>query len=262
LSELPAPDPARVARRLRPRGWIALDIDGTIAALVEHPGEARVLEEAKAALDRLAERPGVELAFITGRALDDARRLVGIGGAWYAGNHGYELADPEGKREQVVSEEEVEPVRRVAARLAQPLAALPGVYLEDKHWTLSVHDRRANDSDRAIAATLIEQAVAAEPSLRAYRGHMLWEVTPCLQVHKGTALAWIQNRLGPSAALALVAGDDTTDENMIRAATAGAATVRVGPVPDGTAASFWLPGPRAFAAFLAGIANELYRTDR
>lgn len=257
MNGLPAPDPARVAGRLRPRGWIALDIDGTLATLVQHPGEARVLDEARTALERLAATPGVILAFITGRGLDDARRLIGIPGAWYAGNHGYELAAPGGEREQAASEDVVEPVRRVAKRLAGPLAGLAGVQLEDKHWTLSVHDRRSSEEDRATAARLVAEAVAGEPELHFFRGHMLWEITPRLEVHKGAALAWIQRKLGTGVALGLVAGDDITDEHMIRAAPPGAVTVRVGPAPDGTDAAFWLPGPREFATFLTAIGREL-----
>ena len=83
-----AEDPLRAA--------ILLDIDGVLAPIVPRPEDARVPTVTQAELRRLSSRYAL-LACISGRASDDARRVVGVRGLVYVGNHGLELAPGAGK---------------------------------------------------------------------------------------------------------------------------------------------------------------------
>ena len=74
------------------RSALVLDVDGTLAPIVARPELARVPEETRAELARLAGRY-LLVACVSGRAGEDARRLVGVDGIAYVGNHGLEL-DP------------------------------------------------------------------------------------------------------------------------------------------------------------------------
>src|SRR5947209_9313000 len=85
LSEALAPllgDPARSA--------ILLDIDGTLAPIVEHASEASVPEGTRQLLIAISRRYGL-VACVSGRRASEARAMVAIGSITYLGSHGAEL---------------------------------------------------------------------------------------------------------------------------------------------------------------------------
>ena len=74
-------------------GALLCDIDGTISPIVPRPADAAVPAETREVLAALAERLGL-VAFVTGRALEDGRRMIPLDGAAYVGTHGLELMTP------------------------------------------------------------------------------------------------------------------------------------------------------------------------
>ena len=119
---------------------LAFDIDGTLAPIVEQPDEARLPDEIQRCLSELAQRSDV--AIITGRAVDDARRMLSFEPRYLIGNHGAEGLP--GWRAR--SEEFARTVRGWCDALAgyEGLAAT-GVRLEDKRYSLSLHYRTAGN---------------------------------------------------------------------------------------------------------------------
>jgi trehalose-phosphatase len=104
--------------------------------------------------------------------------------------------------------------------LQRDLAEIPGVLIEDKGLTLSVHYRGVP----AASAPLVKERLfaragpAVEAGLLALRtGKAVLEVRPCVPWGKGEALRWIVQRLRqdmPTASLlAIYVGDDDTDED-------------------------------------------------
>lgn len=77
---------------------LLLDYDGTLAPIAAHPNLTVMSAATKASLDRIAENGKIFTAIISGRAVDDAKRKVGIDGIIYAGNHGLEILYPNGTR--------------------------------------------------------------------------------------------------------------------------------------------------------------------
>ena len=238
-----APRPAlpptpELAKRLgRSPLVVALDIDGTLAPLASTPGAAEIPAETRALLTALGQRRNVHLAFVTGRAAPDGRRLADVPNSWVIGNHGMELIDPGGA---VRVNLEVEPYSRRVARAFASLRAeigdIPGVLLEDKLWTLSIHYRLV-ERDRLPELTRIVTKIAATQRLRLTRGKEVFEMRPHVDVNKGTATLALAKTLGFASAEASVgslfyAGDDLTDEDafrLLRERTSDAVTVHVGP---------------------------------
>src|SRR3989442_1535988 len=85
LSEALAP-----LRTHRDRVAILLDIDGTLAPIVEHADEAHVPEGTRLLLIEIAKGYGV-VACVSGRRASEARAMVSIGTISYLGSHGAEL---------------------------------------------------------------------------------------------------------------------------------------------------------------------------
>jgi trehalose-phosphatase len=257
----PAPaDPTALAARLLGRpGLILLDVDGTLAPIAPRPEDARVPAPTLEAVARLTAAPGTHVALVSGRAPDDARRMVPVPGLWAIGNHGAEAIAPDGTHavHPAVACHAIG-LRGAAADLL-PLGALPGVRVEDKRWSLSVHVRQARPADVPAVEQVVADA-AAHHGLRLGRGKAVYELKAPGEVHKGTAALALAERLGataPGAALCFV-GDDVTDEDgfrHLRAAAPHAVTVRVGPPEIETAAESVLPDPAAVCALLAAIAT-------
>jgi trehalose 6-phosphate phosphatase len=201
-----AEDPSRAA--------LFLDVDGVLAPIVPRPEDARVPDETRAELRRLSGRYAL-VACISGRAGEDARRIVGVPELTYVGNHGLEL----------------EPgTEEWASRLREFLARVEWPRIENKVLTSALHYRGADDETaaRAELETIAEQARAA--GFVARFGRKVLEIVPPIEANKGTAIRRLlaERRLGR----ALFAGDDTTDLDGFRALDGLEVAVRVAVASD------------------------------
>jgi trehalose 6-phosphate phosphatase len=174
------------------RSALIFDVDGTLAPIVARPELAAVPRATKTELERLA---GLYLlvAFVSGRSGDEARRLVGLGGVSYVGNHGLELDSR-------------------AHDLQAQIAAFRDAVdreVEDKGLTLSYHFREAPDEAEARAELEEIARRAAAEGLVPRWGRKVLEIRPAVEADKGTAVQALIREA--SAQRALYAGDDTTD---------------------------------------------------
>ena len=195
-----ADDPRRAA--------VLLDVDGTLAPIVPRPEDARIPDEVRRELARLAGRYAL-VACVSGRPGADVERLLGVEGVAIVGEHGLELA-PE------------------AGRWADAVAAFAdGVDwpAERKPLSVSFHFRRSDD-EAAARAYLERVAEAAERQGLVPRwGRKVLEVRPPVAADKGTAVAALVARAGVDRAL--YAGDDTTDVDAFGGLDGLAVAVRV-----------------------------------
>jgi trehalose 6-phosphate phosphatase len=186
-----AEDPARTA--------LLLDVDGTLAPIVERPEDARVPDATRAELRRLHERYAL-VACVSGRAGADARRVVGLPELLYVGNHGLEL----------------EPESAVwGRRLLHFIAEVDWPETEDKGLSASLHYR--DFADQAAAEAELEAVAerARKAGFVARFGRKVLEVLPPVRADKGTAVRRLLAQHGLDRAL--YAGDDTTDLDGFRA---------------------------------------------
>lgn len=196
----------------QPRILIGCDFDGTLAPIVDHAGEAALPLEARVALERLGSLAGINVAIISGRSLADVRSRVGVGSLLYAGNHGLEMRAHHGL-------ETLAPgaglgqarLREVINQLEGLLPRIPGVWVEDKHWTASVHYRLASEEHHALVSQIVSTTLETVEELVLRQGLRTLEIRPAIQWNKGTALAWFMElcEVPPSATAFL--GDDVTD---------------------------------------------------
>jgi trehalose 6-phosphate phosphatase len=182
------------------RAAVLLDVDGTLAPIVERPEDAAVPEETRAEVARLDDRYGL-VACISGRPSADARRLVGLDGLEYVGVHGLE-ADPEARRF-------APQLDAFAERIAWPWT------VENKAGvTLSFHYREAENMEEAAQRARDVARAAVEAGLTPHPGRKVLEVRPPVHADKGTAVRRLLD--GRPLTRALYAGDDTTDLDAFR----------------------------------------------
>jgi trehalose 6-phosphate phosphatase len=174
------------------RSALVFDVDGVLAPIVARPELAAVPQETRAEVARLASRYRL-VACVSGRAGDDARRLVGVEGVHVVGNHGLEL-DPR--------------ATEFAAKIAAFRESLSRP-VEDKHLSLTLHYREAPDEEAARAELEAVAERARAEGLVPRWGRKVLEIRPPVDTDKGVAVETLLARTG--ATRALYAGDDTTD---------------------------------------------------
>jgi trehalose 6-phosphate phosphatase len=170
-----------------------LDVDGVLAPIVARPEEARVPDETRDELARLAARYAL-VAAVTGRPTEVAREIVGVPSLRYAGEHGLEL--------EPAAREWTARIRTLADEAAWPDT-------EVKPLSVAFHYRTASDPAAARRQLEAVAARAEGQGLKTRWGRMVLEVLPPLDVSKGTAVRALLAEAGLRRAL--YAGDDTTD---------------------------------------------------
>jgi trehalose 6-phosphate phosphatase len=200
-------DPSRAA--------ILTDVDGTLAPIVERAEEAAIPAGAREVLARLAERYGL-VGAVSGRRAADARRLVGLGGIAYAGNHGLELLLP--------GEGEPSPDPSLAGRegdAADFIGAIEagrldgeGLRVEDKGPIQALHWRGAEDDARAEATARAIAVEAGRAGLEPRWGRKVLELRPVGGGGKDAAVASLLAEDGIDRVV--YAGDDRTDVDAFR----------------------------------------------
>jgi trehalose 6-phosphate phosphatase len=187
---------------------ILLDIDGTLAPTVAHPSDSAVPAATLEVIGGLVERYGL-VACVSGRTVEEARRLVPVEGVAFSGNHGLELLVAGAVVPVPAAEAHATAVAAAAGRL-EAVVAGSGGWIEDKRLTLTLHYRQSPDivaAEQLIGAQA--RKVAGELGLRCVPGRMSFEIRPPVEADKGTAVRGLVATRHVSRSL--YAGDDTTD---------------------------------------------------
>lgn len=205
---------------------LALDYDGTLAPVVATPERARMRARTRRLLVQVAARYPVVV--ISGRSYEDlAGRLAGIPFRAVLGNYGAEPSRAGPPREVGVW----------ATRLIARLAACPGVSVEHKGFSLTIHYRRAPDGDHALG--IIREAVSEIRGARVVQGLAAVALLPRRAPDKGVSLQRMRRRLGCDRAIFV--GDDPTDEAAFESdVPSRLLAVRVGGLRDPSAAPYRL----------------------
>ena len=179
---------------------LAFDYDGTLSPIAPTPDRARLPATTRRLLVRVARR--YPLVVISGRALADiSERVAEIGVQHVFGNHGLEWSGgPSRPRSQV---------RKWVHQLTEQLSEQPGVVIEDKAHSVSVHYRSAPDQDDALR--VIMPIVRTLPEVRIICGAAAVNLLPKDGANKGVALRRALEIT--TCDTAIYVGDDDTDED-------------------------------------------------
>jgi trehalose-phosphatase len=226
------------------RLFICLDFDGTLAPIVEKPELATMPDDIRAILLELKERYPV--AVISGRSLEDLRGRAALPGIICLGNHGAEM---EGVHPEVNDRGSLEEFLSAAR---QTFASIPGIQIEDKGVTASIHFRRVEPlllgdffvTFKGIAGEFAEKVGVTE-------GRKVFEIRPRGAAGKGDALRQLMEGVGKGK-LPLYMGDDTSDEEAFRALRGAGISVAVGGSPE---ADYYLKNQGEVHTFLELLAR-------
>lgn len=220
------------------RSALFLDVDGVLAPIVERPEDARVPDETRVELRRLADRYAL-VACVTGRTSELARTIVGVDTLRYVGQHGLEL-HPE--------------AAAWAGRIHDYARASGWNDLELKPLTAAFHYRRA--ADHVTAREQLEgiAAGALDAGFHTKWGRFVLEVLPPVDASKGTGVRALLAESGLRRGL--YAGDDVTDLDGFRALDGLEVAVRIavsspeGPTELGELADLVVGSPAALLELL------------
>ena len=213
LAELVRPlkaDPSRSA--------VLLDVDGTLAPIVEQPDDAHMPETTRRPLIEVAKRYGV-VACVSGRRASDARRIVSLGSIAYLGSHGSEILRPgtiapELDRELQAWTRRVQNFARDA--FTEDLRRLR-IRLEDKEAIAGLHWRGVPDEEDAQAAIEEVAREAEKAGFTTHWGRKVLEIRPPVRIDKGAGIVGLLRDIELSAAVYV--GDDMTDVDAFRGLT-------------------------------------------
>jgi len=240
---------------------LCCDFDGTLAPIVDHPSRARLPIDTKRLLKRLVDLPRVRVVLVSGRALRDLKRMVGLRGLYYIGNHGLELQGPTLRYVNPIAQARRPLLKRIARRLKAALRPIPGAWVEEKGLTLSVHWRAVPRSAQRTFHQLLKTVTAPylkRGVMRLTRGKRVVEIRPAVDWNKGMVVDWLLTRIAGRHASTrhwiMYLGDDQTDEDAFRMVNRlGGTSVFVGDPRRRTAARFWLKDPQAVHSWLAAL---------
>jgi trehalose 6-phosphate synthase len=197
---------------------ILTDLDGTLLPFAATPDAARPTPAILQVVQDLASLRDTTLLIVSGRpreALDAffprprAALLVAEHGAWRSVD-----------RWEAHVSLDARAIDSLAVDLQQLVARYPSAMIERKTWSLALHFRSVplhRKSELLVqVAAIVAPWLESHPDFERLAGAEVVEIRPRL-ARKGTAVAWVRERLGPKARL-LVVGDDVTDEDMFACA--------------------------------------------
>jgi trehalose-phosphatase len=235
------------------RVFLFLDFDGTLAPIAPTPSLAAMPEGLRAVLQNLCARRDVVATVISGRALDDLTRKVGLP-LIYAGNHGLEIRGMGLEYSAPIPAKATEQLRDCCEVLRALLAPFSGVWVEDKQRTLAVHFRQVARFQVPTVEGLVRATIMEYPELRIRGGKEVLEVRPDIAWNKGYAARWILRQMRGSETGAICLGDDSTDEDMFHELQSGI-TITIGD-RNQSSAQYWLAEtdvPRFFSLLQVAV---------
>lgn len=173
---------------------IFLDFDGTLTPIVSSPEKTVLAETMKGILRRLTEYPGCQVAIVSGRSLKNLKQLVGIKNIIYAGNHGLEFGDLKTSFKVPVPTKYKVLLRSLRKKIVNGCAAIPGVLIEEKKFSLSLHYRLVSKEDARVMMNTfcsITEIHKKQGELTIMAGKKVLEILPPVSWNKGNIVLLI-----------------------------------------------------------------------
>jgi trehalose-phosphatase len=257
-----------VLQRLITSEWCALllDYDGTLTPIVTDPATAYLSPAMQQILTALVQHPRYQVAMVSGRALADLQgRAAGLA-RYMAGNHGLQIAGPEIDYCHPEAVQLQSHLQLLAEDLQQELETIPGVWVEDKGLTLTVHTRRVPTAYVPLVQRLVLRVLRSALETRTLvlrTGKAVLEVRPAIKWDKGEALRWIVEHMclsrSASGMCPVYIGDDETDEDAFQALGAAGLGILVGCDRLSSAAHYYVESIEQAMQFLAMLSGLTWR---
>src|SRR5262245_22742149 len=248
------------ARPPRAHLVVLSDFDGTLASFDVDPSAPRLSEKTRQALEALASHDNVTVGLVSGRRLDDLDRRTQLPRHVYlAGLHGLEIRHGDHAWHHPDLIESHDLADQVVDAVNAAVGSVPGLKLEHKGVSVTVHVRAVDPSRRAD--TLRSAVDAARTwldagAIKALDADEAVELLPNIPWNKGDAVRWIVDDIESHArqkVWCIFFGDDVTDEDAFRAVRDGL-TVVVGRRPS--RARLRLNSPADVATVLSGVTGS------
>lgn len=223
-----------------------LDFDGTLVGFAKTPDGVKVSTELEGILTRLRDKLSGALAIVTGREIKNIEKQFKLD-LHVSGGQGTELQRLGGVLE-TPGPEVSEMAAKIAAEFKSALQDIEGMIIERKMFSVAVHYRNAPDAGERVAAAA-EAVLGPRPDWTGVPGKMVIEVRPASH-SKGSAVESFMKETPFAGRVPVFVGDDTTDEDGMKAATAlGGYGVKVG--EGDSVAQYRLEDHEAVHAWLA-----------
>jgi trehalose 6-phosphate phosphatase len=227
-----------------------LDVDGTLLDLAARPDDVVAPVDLIATLARAERKLAGALALISGRPIDDVDRLFAPLRLRVSGVHGAEIRlDPNAARTPTTVGDLPQSLL-AALRLA--VEPFPGVFVEDKRFSFTVHYRLAPAAERPLRHIVQELVDSLPIAIEMMDAHYAIEIKGP-SYDKGSAIAAFLSTPTFRGRTPIFIGDDTTDESGFALVTArGGLAYSVGRPRPGAIGAF--SEPRAVREWLAEFA--------
>jgi len=263
---------------------LLLDYDGTITPLVERPELAILFEETRELLKNISGLSKYTLCIVSGRPLEDVKKLVGIENVYYVGNHGFEAEGPDVNyiNPDVIKIKPI--IDELCQKFTDELKHIDGILVENKNITLAVHYRMVSENDvpevKNIFTRIVRQFLEVG-NIKIAENKKTLEVLPNVEWDKGKMILQILDILGYDAitipkidwsnirrtpdiltstklknVLPVYIGDDTTDEDAFKALGDNGTTILVSEQIKKSYAQYYVKNVDEVIKFL-GLLKEI-----
>lgn len=187
-----------------------LDVDGTLLEIAETPQGVQVPASLKQLLDDLRSRLDGALALVSGRSLANLDQLFSPLRFIASGVHGCERRTADGH--VLRPEVDAAAIARVRDELAEFVRGHEGLLLEDKHYAIAMHFRRAPEMEEAVYRVMNVALKELGPTFALQEGKSVLELRPCAWTKGSSITAFMQEPpfIGRTP---VFIGDDVTDEH-------------------------------------------------
>ncbi len=244
------------------RLMVLLDYDGTLTPIVRRPEEARLKASVRQTLSRLAR--SVPVVIVSGRALSDLQKRVGLPSVRYLAYHGLLYKEPGTAMHWMGQRPRRQEVREWVRALKGATEGIAGALIEDKGLTVALHDRLVRPADRARLRRRALRALApwlANKKVALVDGKRVLEARLTGAWNKGTAVAELLRRPWARRLVPVYFGDDRTDFDAFRVVRNRGLAVRVGGRRGLAGENAWVSDPSRLDSLLDWLSARVARAE-
>jgi len=237
-----------------------LDYDGTLSPIVKKPDQATLPLKTRQALSKLVNNKRIVVSIVSGRALAQVKKLVGLKGIYYAGCHGLEIEKIDSAYYfpgLVKFKIRIDAIKR---RLQIELSDITGWEIEEKGIIFALHYRRVKDKNIEKLKRRfydITMPYRAGGEIVAAKGKMVFEIRPALNWDKGRYCLYLMKKLKRKGEkiTPVYIGDDMTDETAFKVLRGKGVTVFVKGERKTSLAEYYLDSTSEVKDFLSQLDN-------